>query len=218
MTREFVIEVRSPEVVLRSLYLPSFTRAYESWFMSTILRLENRKRRRASGLSELGLNRSKLGSYDLVYRVYLNESPSTTFFVLDHAWSSVPPAVWGDVVIMYPSMRAWLSQGICRGDDDGLWDADLWQLGDWLDLQSPADEPGDGRTNGTVDVYVTSILARISGLVDEAPATIISTRQYVTSHGLVIGASQNRLPIGLISPEQLLVERLSCLRPSSVTG
>ncbi|KAL2830816.1 bacterial alpha-L-rhamnosidase-domain-containing protein [Aspergillus cavernicola] len=96
-------------------------------------------------------------------------------------------AVWDDVVIIlpwvlyqssgdldilrrqYPSMTAWLNQGVRHGDDN-LWDENLWQLGDWRDPNAPSNEPGDGRTNGTLVadaylVYVTSRLARISDLL-----------------------------------------------------
>ncbi|KAL2852111.1 bacterial alpha-L-rhamnosidase-domain-containing protein [Aspergillus pseudoustus] len=150
--------------------------------------------------------------------------------ILDHVWPSMPQAVWDDVVIIlpwvlyqasgdleilqrqYPSMTTWLSKGVRRGEDQ-LWDPELWQLGDWLDPQAPADEPGDGRTNGTLVadaylVYVTSILARISELLGkkaehihyQEQASRLRTRfheKYVTSTGLMVSDSQTAYALAI---------------------
>ncbi|RAL08211.1 alpha-L-rhamnosidase [Aspergillus homomorphus CBS 101889] len=143
--------------------------------------------------------------------------------VLQHVWPPMPQAVWDDVVIIlpwvlyqasgdaeilrrqYPSMTAWLDQGVRRGDD-GLWDPDHWQLGDWLDPQAPSDEPGDGRTSGVLVadaylVHVTRILAQISKLLNQDADAAHYQEQsdrllhafhakYVTPKGLVAGDTQ----------------------------
>ncbi|PYH43537.1 alpha-L-rhamnosidase [Aspergillus saccharolyticus JOP 1030-1] len=151
--------------------------------------------------------------------------------VLQHVWPPMPQAVWDDVVIIlpwviyqasgdlellrrqYPSMKAWLDQGVRRGED-GLWDPDHWQLGDWLDPQAPSDEPGDGRTSGALvaDAYlvrVTRILAQISRLLsqeaDYAHYQQESDRhlqafqaKYVTPRGLVAGDSQTAYALVIV--------------------
>ncbi|PYI15640.1 hypothetical protein BO99DRAFT_405674 [Aspergillus violaceofuscus CBS 115571] len=158
--------------------------------------------------------------------------------VLQHVWPPMPQAVWDDVVIIlpwnlyqasgdveilrrqYPGMKAWLDQGVRRGDD-GLWDPDHWQLGDWLDPQAPSDEPGDGRTSGALvaDAYlvrVTRTLAQISRLLGQEADHIHYQQEsdrhlqafhakYVTPSGLVTGDSQTAYALvivfGLIDSE-----------------
>ncbi|KJJ29003.1 hypothetical protein AFLA70_390g001150 [Aspergillus flavus AF70] len=165
--------------------------------------------------------------------------------ILNHVWPSMPQAVWGDVVIILPwtlylssgdrdmlhrqysSMALWLDQGIRRGKD-GLWDPELWQLGDWLDPQAPPDEPGDCRTRGTLVadaylVYVTSLMGNISAIIgrDAESAHYRQTAQrlrtlfqnkYITSSGLVVGDSQTAYSLALVfgllsTKEQLATAR-----------
>lgn len=151
--------------------------------------------------------------------------------ILDHVWPSIPQALWGDVVIIlpwvlylssgdrdiihrqYPSMTSWLDQGVRRGKD-GLWDPEIWQLGDWLDPQAPPDEPGDCRTNGTLVadaylVYVTSLMAKIALVLErEMESTHYSSKaqrlralfqdKYITSSGLIVGDSQTAYSLAIV--------------------
>ncbi|KUL92325.1 hypothetical protein ZTR_02415 [Talaromyces verruculosus] len=151
--------------------------------------------------------------------------------ILDHVWPSIPQAIWGDVVIIlpwvlylssgdrdilyrqYPSMTSWLDQGVRRGKD-GLWDPEIWQLGDWLDPQAPPDEPGDCRTNGTLVadaylVYVTSLMAKIALVLErEMESTHYSSKarrlralfqdKYITSSGLIVGDSQTAYSLAIV--------------------
>ncbi|KAF3407744.1 hypothetical protein DPV78_001404 [Talaromyces pinophilus] len=151
--------------------------------------------------------------------------------ILDHVWPSIPQALWGDVVIIlpwvlymssgdrdilyrqYPSMTSWLDQGVRRGKD-GLWDPEIWQLGDWLDPQAPPDEPGDCRTNGTLVadaylVYVTSLMAKIALILErEMESTHYSSKaqrlralfqdKYITSSGLIVGDSQTAYSLAIV--------------------
>ncbi|KAK4865683.1 hypothetical protein LT330_009116 [Penicillium expansum] len=161
--------------------------------------------------------------------------------ILDHVWPSIPQALWGDVVIIlpwilyqssgdadilrrqYPSMTLWLNEGVCRGED-GLWDPELWQLGDWLDPQAPPDEPGDCRTSGTLVadaylVHVTSLMAKIASILErETDITHYSCKakrlralfqdKYITLSGLIVGDSQTAYSLaivfGLLSTQQQL--------------
>ncbi|CRG91033.1 hypothetical protein PISL3812_08081 [Talaromyces islandicus] len=107
--------------------------------------------------------------------------------VLQKSGGSLPQAVWGDAAVLVPnvlhlysadvsilqrqhkSMTAWLDHGIPRGSD-GLWDAESWQLGDWLDPTAPPDDPTDTRTDGLLVadaylVYTTSTLAMMCSTI-----------------------------------------------------
>ncbi|EKG16231.1 Bacterial alpha-L-rhamnosidase [Macrophomina phaseolina MS6] len=146
------------------------------------------------------------------------------------SWPSVPQAVWDDVAILVPwvlyqwsgdveivrrqysSMRVYLDTSIRRGDD-GLWDPDLWQLGDWLDPNAPPREPGLARTDGTLVadaylVYVTGIMAKISDAVERPQETVLYQKQhddlkavfadkYIAPSGLLVGDSQTALALAL---------------------
>lgn len=151
--------------------------------------------------------------------------------ILDHVWPSIPQAVWDDVVIIlpwilylssgdrdilhrqYPSMTSWLDQGVRRGKD-GLWDPELWQLGDWLDPQAPPDEPGDCRTSGTLVadaylVHVTSRMADIASVLErKAESAHYSCKakrlrahfqdKYITPSGLIVGDSQTAYSLAIV--------------------
>ncbi|GFF59274.1 hypothetical protein IFM46972_11337 [Aspergillus udagawae] len=161
--------------------------------------------------------------------------------VLDHVWPSIPQALWDDVVIILPwilflssgdrdilhrqyaSMTSWLNQGVRRGKD-GLWDPELWQLGDWLDPQAPPDEPGDCRTSGTLvaDAYLVHVTARMADIASALEKKTESTHyrckaqrlralfqdKYITHSGLIVGDSQTAYSLaivfGLLSTRQQL--------------
>ncbi|KJK65254.1 alpha-L-rhamnosidase [Aspergillus parasiticus SU-1] len=143
----------------------------------------------------------------------------------------VPQAIWDDVVVLtpwilylsygdtdilrrqYASMLAWIDRGIQRAPD-GLWDPEVWQLGDWLDPTAPPVEPGDARTDGTLVadaylVHVTSVMAQVSEVLGEtADATrfqadsnrLKATFQdkYIARSGLLAGDTQTALSLALM--------------------
>jgi alpha-L-rhamnosidase len=151
--------------------------------------------------------------------------------VSDELWPPTPQAEWDDVVILgpwelyrsygdvdilrrqYKSMLAWIDRGIQRGPD-GLWDPEIWQLGDWLDPTAPPVEPGDARTNGTLvaDAYlvrITSVMSQISTILGEtADAQRFSTQRdqlkskfqykYIAESGLLVGDSQTALSLAIM--------------------
>lgn len=146
-------------------------------------------------------------------------------------WPHLPNAVWDDVAVLLPwslyqasgdlhmmrkqyeSMQAWVDKGVQRGED-GLWDPNLYQLGDWLDPLAPPSEPGNGRTNGTLvaDAYlvlVTTRLAETAKLLDDQENLERYTRsskdvlqnfrdKYITSSGLIIGDTQTALTLAIV--------------------
>ncbi|KAI1400618.1 bacterial alpha-L-rhamnosidase-domain-containing protein [Hypoxylon fuscum] len=98
-------------------------------------------------------------------------------------WPHIPEAIWDDVVVLTPhvlyqfsndeniltrqfiGMQQWLGIGVKRGDD-GLWDQDHWQLGDWLDPKAPPNDPSNGPTDTILvaDAYLvhtTEVFAEI---------------------------------------------------------
>jgi alpha-L-rhamnosidase len=151
--------------------------------------------------------------------------------VSDELWPPTPQAEWDDVVILgpwelfrsygdvdilrrqYQSMLAWIDRGIQRGPD-GLWDPEIWQLGDWLDPTAPPVEPGDARTNGTLvaDAYlvrITSAMSQISTILGEtADAQRFGTQsdrlkskfqyKYIAQSGLLVGDSQTALSLAIM--------------------
>ncbi|KAL3464518.1 bacterial alpha-L-rhamnosidase-domain-containing protein [Aspergillus heterothallicus] len=151
--------------------------------------------------------------------------------ISDELWPPTPQAEWDDVVILgpwdlyrsygdveilrrqYKSMLAWIDRGIQRGPD-GLWDPEIWQLGDWLDPTAPPVEPGDARTNGTLvaDAYlvrVTSVISQISAILGEtSDAQRFSTQldelkarfqyKYIAQSGLLVGDSQTALSLAIM--------------------
>ncbi len=150
--------------------------------------------------------------------------------VLPDTWASTPQAVWHDVVVLtpwdlycttgdagvmaaqYESMRAWIDKGVRRGPD-GLWDPDLWQLGDWLDPAAPYDDPGRGLTEGVfvADSYLvraTTLLARASAVLghtaeaaayaaDAARLKATWQHKYVTPAGHITNHTQTALALAL---------------------
>ncbi|KAL2862814.1 bacterial alpha-L-rhamnosidase-domain-containing protein [Aspergillus lucknowensis] len=151
--------------------------------------------------------------------------------ISDELWPPTPQAEWDDVVILgpwalylsygdvdilrrqYRSMLAWIDRGIQRGPD-GLWDPQIWQLGDWLDPTAPPVEPGDARTNGTLvaDAYlvrVTFLMSQISAILGEAEDARRFNEQseqlkakfqfkYIAQSGLLVGDSQTALSLAIM--------------------
>ncbi|KAL4916143.1 bacterial alpha-L-rhamnosidase-domain-containing protein [Aspergillus aurantiobrunneus] len=151
--------------------------------------------------------------------------------ISDELWPPTPQAQWDDVVILgpwalyqsygdsdilrrqYKSMLAWIDGGIQRGPD-GLWDPQVWQLGDWLDPTAPPVEPGDARTNGTLVadaflVRITSVMSHISEVLGETAdskrfredlARLKSRFQakYIAPSGLLVGDSQTALSLAIM--------------------
>jgi alpha-L-rhamnosidase len=151
--------------------------------------------------------------------------------ISEELWPHTPQAVWDDVVILTPwalylsygdrdilrrqheSMLAWIDRGIRRGSD-GLWDPDLWQLGDWLDPTAPPEEPGDARTSGTLVadaylVHITYVMSEISKVLDQdldaarfkADYERLKARfqaKYIASSGLLVGDTQTALSLAII--------------------
>lgn len=151
--------------------------------------------------------------------------------ISEELWPHTPQAVWDDVVILTPwalylsygdrdilsrqheSMLAWIDRGIRRGSD-GLWDPDLWQLGDWLDPAAPPVEPGDARTSGTLVadaylVHVTYVMSEISKILDQEQDAIrfkadydrLKAKfqaKYIAASGLLVGDTQTALSLAIM--------------------
>ncbi|KAF5013505.1 hypothetical protein FDECE_492 [Fusarium decemcellulare] len=106
-----------------------------------------------------------------------------------HGWDPMPNGVWGDAAIMIPwelyrtsgdisflsrqydSMLQYMKHGVVRGED-GLWDPEQWQFGDWLDPRAPQNDSGRGTTDGTfvADCFLiesTRIVAEVAQLLDK---------------------------------------------------
>ncbi|KAL5046700.1 hypothetical protein BDW71DRAFT_197353 [Aspergillus fruticulosus] len=151
--------------------------------------------------------------------------------ISEELWPPTPQAQWDDVVILapwalyqsygdsdilrrqYTSMLAWIDRGIQRGAD-GLWDPEVWQLGDWLDPTAPPVEPGDARTNGTLVadaflVRITSVMAQISGILGEIENSkrfqedlgrlkAAFQAKYIAPSGLLVGDTQTALSLAIM--------------------
>ncbi|KAL4769805.1 bacterial alpha-L-rhamnosidase-domain-containing protein [Aspergillus nidulans var. acristatus] len=151
--------------------------------------------------------------------------------ISEELWPPTPQAQWDDVVILgpwalyqsygdsdilrrqYKSMLAWINRGIQRGPD-GLWDSEVWQLGDWLDPTAPPVEPGDTRTNGTLVadaflVRITSVMSQISEILGEVEHAKRFQEQlgrlkaafqakYIAPSGLLVGDTQTALSLAII--------------------
>ncbi|KIH93282.1 alpha-L-rhamnosidase [Sporothrix brasiliensis 5110] len=121
----------------------------------------------------------------------------------------------GDVEILrkqYPSMKIWVDKGIPRGDN-GLWDQNAWQFGDWLDPAAPPDDAAAGRTDVIIvaDCYLVRVLeaiSKISSLLgetedahryseDAARTKAAFGREYIASSGLLVGDTQTAYALAL---------------------
>jgi alpha-L-rhamnosidase len=142
-----------------------------------------------------------------------------------------PQAIWHDAAVLtpwdsyqssgdleilrrqYPSMRAWVDKGIKTGPN-GLWDQNIWQLGDWLDPAAPPDMPGLARTDNVLvaDAYLVHVLetiTQISALLDEtadhdryrnraARVRQAFAHEYITPAGLLVGDTQTAHALALV--------------------
>ncbi|WP_433675064.1 family 78 glycoside hydrolase catalytic domain [Microbacterium gorillae] len=97
------------------------------------------------------------------------------------------PAAWGDAATVVPtvlhdrfgdlsvlaaqysSMRDWVDTVLRDADDRGLW-AGRMQLGDWLDPDAPADQPGAAKVDS--DIVASAYLARSLRQVSQAAALL----------------------------------------------
>jgi alpha-L-rhamnosidase len=147
-----------------------------------------------------------------------------------HGWDPMPNAVWGDAAIMVPwelyrtsgdtsflsrqydSMLQYLEHGVAR-DQDGLWDPEQWQFGDWLDPRAPQNDSGRGTTDSTfvADCFLvvsTQIVAEVAGLLampadssrfrDTALHLVQSWRnKYLTTAGFVVPDTATALSLAL---------------------
>lgn len=141
-----------------------------------------------------------------------------------------PVAVWDDAAILVPwtvytwsgdvevlrrqwdSMETHLHRAIRRGPD-GLWDASLFQFGDWLDPNAPPEQADLARTDGTLVadaylVHVTEVMVKIAVAIGNAAAAASYQAEYervkrtfqdkyVTKAGLVVGDSQTALALAI---------------------
>jgi len=109
-------------------------------------------------------------------------------------------------------MKVYIDKVIPR-DTDGLWDPDLWQLGDWLDPKAPPEEPGDGRTDGVLvaDAYLvhitatfSKVCAAIGNIAESARYASDASRlkaafqyKYITPHGLLVNNTQTAISLAI---------------------
>ncbi|KAI1448608.1 bacterial alpha-L-rhamnosidase-domain-containing protein [Annulohypoxylon stygium] len=145
-------------------------------------------------------------------------------------WPHMPEAIWDDIVVLTPhvlyrfskdqqilsrqfvGMQQWLENGVKRGDD-GLWDEDHWQLGDWLDPKAPPNDPSNGPTDTILvaDAYLvhtTEVFAQICaalGKVDLAEKYDLQTKdlrnklqhKYITPAGKLVSNTQTGISLAI---------------------
>ncbi|TPX16387.1 uncharacterized protein E0L32_004036 [Thyridium curvatum] len=141
-----------------------------------------------------------------------------------------PQAVWHDVTVLTPwdlhrfssdkvllerqfqSMRAWLEQGVDRGED-GLWNFYLWQLGDWLDPNAPPQNPALALTDKVLvaDAYLvhtTEVFAQVCALLGKAELATkyraeastlkrLFQDKYLTPSGNIMSNTQTAIALAL---------------------
>ncbi|KAK7425036.1 hypothetical protein QQZ08_008312 [Neonectria magnoliae] len=147
-----------------------------------------------------------------------------------HGWDPMPNAVWGDAAVMVPwelyctsgdvgflsrqydSMLQYLEHGVTRGED-GLWDPDQWQFGDWLDPRAPQNDSGRGTTDGTfvADCFLiasTRTIAEVARLLNnptesarfrQAHLRLVQSWQskYLSATGFVVPDTVTALSLAL---------------------
>ncbi|CAG7915560.1 unnamed protein product [Penicillium olsonii] len=160
----------------------------------------------------------------------------------DPTWCRRKPcAIWHDVTVLLPwalyeetgdigileqqygSMTTWM--GIIPRSTEGcthLWDPSIFQLGDWLDPDAPADAPWKGKTDAQLVanaflIQSLDLMARIAALlhkdedkqrygIDFLAAKKEFQEEYVTSTGRLVSDSQATYSIaicfGLLTPAQ----------------
>lgn len=146
------------------------------------------------------------------------------------AWPPGPQSVWHDVTVLtpwdsynsssdvevlrrqYDSMKAWVDKGIPRGQN-GLWDQNIWQFGDWLDPSAPPEEPGKGLTDSlfVADAYLVRVLetiSKVSSLLGEekdasryaeeaAKVRKAFQDEYTTASGLLVSDTQTAYSLAI---------------------
>lgn len=145
------------------------------------------------------------------------------------AWRD-PEAIWSDALVFVPhdlyhatgdlvlletqfaSMQAWLSKGVIR-DSTGLWKADDFQLGDWLDPAAPPDDPGNSRTDPylVADAFLiasTDLMIKICKALGKAELVLRYTNEaaelrkvfehrYITPSGRIVADSQTAIALAI---------------------
>ncbi|KAK9424140.1 putative alpha-L-rhamnosidase [Seiridium unicorne] len=145
-------------------------------------------------------------------------------------WPHQSQAIWDDVVILLPwTLYQWTGDVLplkeCYGGmmdhlkvlpraDDGLWDTEMWKLGDWLDPSAPPDNAALARTDGTLVadaylVHVTRVLAQVAEVLGKTDDKILREKEaddlvkafrhkYIAGSGLVVGDTQTALALALV--------------------
>ncbi|WP_147918064.1 alpha-L-rhamnosidase [Ruania zhangjianzhongii] len=134
-----------------------------------------------------------------------------------------PAAAWGDAATVvptvlferfadrraladqYPSMRAWVDVLLELAGEEKLWEG-MFQYGDWLDPDAPADRPGAAKVDS--DIVASAHLVRSTRLVARAAAELghdqdadrygalaeeargAWVRAYTTSEGRIVSDAQ----------------------------
>jgi alpha-L-rhamnosidase len=136
---------------------------------------------------------------------------------------AMPQAAWSDAAIIVPwdlfqsfgdrnillnqheSMKVWLEKGVAR-QENGLWNPNGHQLGDWLDPAAPPSAPGNGKTDphlvaNAYLVHVTTLMARVS----EALALKEDAEHYTTEAARLKIEFQNEYitPNGRLAPDTM---------------
>lgn len=145
-------------------------------------------------------------------------------------WPRESQAIWDDVVVLLPwTLYQWTGDDLALKecyegmldhlkvlprDNDGLWDTDMWKLGDWLDPSAPPDNPALATTDGTLvaDAYLVHVTRTIARVAEVLGKTEDKTRfeteaeklakafryKYMAASGLVVGDTQTALALSLI--------------------
>lgn len=140
---------------------------------------------------------------------------------------SFPEAIWGDAAVLtpsdiyhatsdrdvlarqYASVNLWLTKGVQRNPDTGLWSKDQDQLGDWLAPKAPPETPNMGPTDSILVadawlIHSTKTAAKIARAIGkdqdaaeyEAQAEHLTSAfylEYVTASGRIISDTQTAL-------------------------
>ncbi|KUJ23886.1 alpha-L-rhamnosidase [Mollisia scopiformis] len=143
---------------------------------------------------------------------------------------TMPQAAWSDAAIMTPwdlytssgdisilrtqheSMKIWLEKGVAR-QENGLWDPNGHQLGDWLDPAAPPSEPGNGKTDphlvaNAYLVHITHLMSLISNVLSlSSDATHYASEaerlkklfqdEYITPNGRLAPDSMTALALAI---------------------
>ncbi|KAN0098892.1 glycoside hydrolase family 78 protein [Hyaloscypha variabilis] len=143
-----------------------------------------------------------------------------------------PAAIWADATILvpwaiyqatgdigildlqYPSMESWLKA--CPRDTKSgrrLYDASLFQLGDWLDPDAPPDKPQNAKADAQLVanaflIHSLDIISKISSIIGKdqeakqyADEAILVRREfcdeYMTPNGRLVSDSQTAYALGI---------------------